>query len=710
MAITRLPPFLPAEEDEKDILEFLKDELQAQERKRQRLHAKIADWEKQYESIHEGESNFPWPRSANPKTGLTQYVVDTVFSIQMNVLKANRLPFICDAKDRRLLPICKPSEEYLQWCADNDKDLNLWPSIEPAVLECLQIGTSLIKGVFEINEETVRLFRNVNFSKLWDNATKEMERAARGNGAISKAELMKGMGSKTLEMIERTVEVSATRLYHVPLVDFWFPLGYRELQHMPWVAERFRARSRRGVENYIEEHGWIKERTDKIKESWKSAGEERRELAEEDRATGTEEATEQVNTFFEVWFEWRFKVDPWTKRKTSKPKRRRWVLWFHPETETILGVLPHPYNNNIWPFFDFHCQRRKNKFLSRGFCAMFESEDSESNAIHKQRRDAATAANTILVKARKNSGLTTENTTIWPNKVFFMDDPEKDMMMEVIGRQLDIQSMINEEQLLQAQVERKSGISELNSGRDMSQIAKGRASATAFMAGLRENLRRFSKILDNFRSAVGGIGMHTLELAQQHAPLGKIFSILGPDGAPLERFFLLPQMPLRGRLFVKCSASTENMNEEIRRQAILLTNNMLTGYYKQMMELAGMMSNPNAPPEVKLLAGKIAEGMNVITEEFLEAFGIRRKNELLVELPPNLSSMSPEMATQIIKQQVNMLKAKGAPIELIDTREQGQPQTPAALPQSPVPLPPAPQQGAAPPQQSATTGPPQLPA
>lgn len=150
---------------------------------------------------------------------------------------------------------------------------------------------------------------------------------------------------------------------------------------------------------------------------------------------------------------------------------------------------------------------------------------------------------------------------------------------------------------------------------------------------------------------------------------------------------MLPQVPLRGRMAVVCTVSNETLNEEVRRQALLLTNNMMQAYYKQMIELVTTLSNPNAPPDIKAISMKVAKGATVLIEEILEAFGIRRRDELTLDPPKTFADLSPQARMELVKQMVNILKGEGAPVELIDTTQQPQPQAPAAAPGAPVPVP-----------------------
>lgn len=676
-----VPTLTLSAEDEEKLLSFLEGELSRLAPRRDRFHRKLRQWKKQYESVHEGESNFPWPKSANPKTGVTQYVTDTMHTVTFNVLKANRQPWYVETDDPDLEGITRPAEEILRHEALNERGLNLWPMSEPAMLERWQAGSGVVKADWEVRREQVRLYEGVPGAEL-----KERAKKATREGRIDKAEVAKAIRVEGLKIVDREIVEQGPSVKHVPLIDFWYPLGYRNLQDMPWVAERFRCFGEMDLEEEAAANDWPEEKVRKVKDFQAMQGVEREELEESDRASGTEDAEEEAVTFFEFWLKFRFNRDPLTRDESKAV--RKYKCWFHPDSRTILAVKPHPNNNGIWPYFDFHCSRRTDKWLSRGMCAVLESDEKEMNAIHKQRRDAATAANTVIAKARRDCGLDEETAELWPMKVLFMDDPKQDLIFETLGRELNILALIQEEETTLRGIERKTGLTEFNLGRDMGNVAKGRAAAASVMAQLRENLRRLSKVLDNDRATLSGMGMHILELYQQHRPFGWVVSTLGAEkGQALEEFFLLPQVPMRGRVFVRCTATDEVMNEEIRRQSILLVNGMMGAYYKQMTELVTMMGNPNAPMEVRRIAMAIADGANALMEEILESFHIRRRKELLVEFPKSFNDLSEQTATDMVKQMVNQLKGKGVPLELVDTRQTGQPTVPAAAPQAPQPIP-----------------------
>ncbi len=674
------------EEEEKKLKGYIHERLEDCKEGRDLLDTKLRKLEKQYESVYEGESNFPWPKSANPRAGVTQYCVDSIFAILLNVLRQNRKPWVVESNDAALQDILEACEDLLQWEAMNERGLNLWPSFRPGGLESCKFGTGILKVVWEKKQERVRFYSNRPDDKIKQNVKKARENKER----LTSVTILEGIKTdeSAIEMKERDVVTQGPKMTYIPFADFFYPLGYNTIQKCPWVAERFRVKSDLELEDLADELNWDKEAVEKVKSHWHSLSEDREDVEPSDKATGQDESDIDVNTFFEFWMKWRFEKDPLTEEE--KPPTHKYVITYHAATGTIMCRVPHPNDSGIWPYFGVDYTRRTGKIKARGVPETIESEEKEINTIRKQRRDAATAAVCNIILARRDSGLDEENTELFPQKILFMDNPKEDMQIENMGRGIDIAALIADEDSVRGYVERKTGLTEFNMGKDMGSIAKGRAAATSMMAQIRENQRRLSDVLANWRETLSDIGLHVLELYRQYAPFGKIFTMLGAEkGDAMEKFLLLPQEPLRGRLLVRSTATDEVMNEEIRRQSTLLVNGILNEYYKQVMELATALSNPNAPPEIKQTAMAVAESSRLKMDTILEEFRIRGKEKLLITLPKSFDDLSKEAQMDWVKGAVNMLKGKGATIDLVDTTQQGQGTTPPAAPGSPLPMPPA---------------------
>ena len=691
--IGNAPGFKLSEEEETKLTAFIREELDKCDDRRDRMLKKLRDYEKQYEAPYEGEASFPWPKSANPKAGVTQYTTDSIFSILVNALRQNRKPWIVESNDQALQDMLTSSEALLEWEAHNERGLNLWPSFRPSGLESCKFGTGVVKVPWEIKTERVRFYSDVPGEKIKENVKKARESKKRLDNAVVMESISESV--ETLKVIEKDVTTQGPKMVYVPFADFLYPLGYKRIQECPWVAERFQVMSEPELEDIAKDLGWDKEAVEKVKGHWHTLSEDREDKDESDKATGQDEGDINVNSFFQIWMKWRFEKDPLTKE--DKPPTKKWLITYHRCSGTIMRKETHPYDSGIWPYFGFDYVRRTGKILGRGIPASIESEDKEINTIRKQRRDAATAAVCMIGKARRDSGLDEENTEIWPLKIFFMDEPKEDLIFQNIGQGIDISTLIADEDSVRGYVERKTGLTEFNMGKDMGNLARGRAAATPVIAQMRENMRRLSDVLANWRETLGDIGLHILELYRQFSPFGKIFTMLGPEkGDAMERFLLLPQEPLRGRLIVRSTATDEIMNEEIHRQTLLLVNGMMKEYYKQIMELATALSNPNAPPELKTAAMDVANASYEMMETILEEFKVRNAAKYLVRLPESFTALSKESQLDWVKAAVNMLKGKGATVELVDTTQQAPAQTPPAAPGGPLPLPAAQPQVTAP--------------
>ena len=106
-------------------------------------------------------------------------------------------------------------------------------------------------------------------------------------------------------------------------------------------------------------------------------------------------------------------------------------------------------------------------------------------------------------------------------------------------------------------------------------------------------------------------------------------------------------------ILLELTASSPLANRESDRQNSLLLMNMLIQFYERIMQLAIVAANPQVPPEIKSVAGKIANGSNEIMDRTIRTFDqVRDPGQFLIDINEEfdkLSAGTPDQRGQLMQ-------------------------------------------------------------
>ena len=182
--------------------------------------------------------------------------------------------------------------------------------------------------------------------------------------------------------------------------------------------------------------------------------------------------------------------------------------------------------------------------------------------------------------------------------------------------------------------ERTSGISDPQLGRE-SQSLGSRATATGTLAMIQEGNRRFDLNVRDIRESGGEIGRRVLELNQRFRPRGASYFVEGADGQFVEAILNLPPEFSASKLAVELTASTATINRETEKQGLIGLLGVVTQYYERLIQLGMLISNPQAPPQLKELGVRCAQGAKHIVDRIVQDFDIRDVNTVVPALLQN---------------------------------------------------------------------------
>lgn len=237
--------------------------------------------------------------------------------------------------------------------------------------------------------------------------------------------------------------------------------------------------------------------------------------------------------------------------------------------------------------------------------------------MHNQRIDNGHIANTVMLAARRGSGVT-DKVRIQPGKILLLTDPNDIKEIRFGNNYL---SSTQEEQITIGMAERRVGISDLNLGRESSPL--GRAAATTVMQLLQEGSRRHDLQTSDLRRALGEQGVQIVELFQAHGvpppeTPGSPEQVLDPEEALAVRQLLTQDDGIAGLIGLQLNAATQAANREVERQSNQEMFSVLTTqYYQPILNILPALSNPQAPPFVREIVLAMIKGSDALLKRIL---------------------------------------------------------------------------------------------
>ena len=258
----------------------------------------------------------------------------------------------------------------------------------------------------------------------------------------------------------------------------------------------------------------------------------------------------------------------------------------------ILRVDYNPFDSR--PFEAMRYQIRGHLFYGMGVAEMLRSLQYEESEIHNHRIINMMLANTkMFVDGGSSLG---ETISVWPGRVLKVADPDK---FKELRLSEVYPSSAQAEAAAIALAERRVGMNDLSMPRP-SQVMGNRTPGITMMSLMQQQNRRFAPAFDAARMATAGAVRQCLYRMQEKLLAGDtrlmrlIEEVVG--GQALATIDLLGSENFDESVRVELSASSGQQNREVERQNQLLLVNLMSTYYKSVLEMSMIMSNPQTPP------------------------------------------------------------------------------------------------------------------
>jgi hypothetical protein len=307
---------------------------------------------------------------------------------------------------------------------------------------------------------------------------------------------------------------------------------------------------------------------------------------------------------------------------------------FNPHFKDAKGYLKgyfQPSSKGLNPFIGLCPMPREELIFGYSCPEIIESSQEEMAQIHNWRRDSNTIANTPGWKKRRYPDVPNPGADWYPGKVWELEDMAD---LEIIQFGGNYNSLMEEESFLMNWVERIMGSGAPSQGQGAGTLdgKRGVYSSQGTMALLSEGNNRLDIYLKRLRYSFHKLGNLIYSSNRDWRPDGAEYTAWGQRGEVVKRSFQFREPEGYRGLFFEIGASNGGANRELDRNNLLLMANTMAGYYRQVTEAAGVITQlPEGHPMRETLL-QILDGARDLANRLLFAFDVDDRNKLAPDI------------------------------------------------------------------------------
>ncbi len=561
---------------------WVNDELIAFNLEREPLLQDWIRWQNQYWAEPATEvKNFPFRRAANIVIPLAAIAVEAIQARIMNTLFSVEPFWSIRPRSKEWIDAAKPMESYLQAEVENSDTLKVYAFCNETVIELVKLGTCVGKTGYE--RYTKKSLRSVG------GEDQDFFVTIRNGGTVGRVPLG--------NYIQRFSELDPQT---APMVGEKHEFSWSQLKQMaqdgrmiPEAVEAIRA------------HRILKGQTT----SYDSGVKLENEVA---RLSKTETKWTDVFEVFELWCS--FDVD-------GDGINEEIVVDYHRASKTFLSIRYNWYDDLHRPYRIANYLNVEGIWPGIGVCKQTEQFQEEATTIHRQRLDNATLANMSQIVLRKGMGYG-NGEPIFPGKMWFVDDPTKDIQQFKLS-EIYPSSYINEENIL-SYYEKRTGANEVILGIPQTGTP---GTATSDLTRLAEGNKRFDLVLKNVKRWLSAIGVDVVTNYQLFGNQNAHWMILGEDGRWVEQILQMPSVLVRRGAVIDLTVTDSITNRQVEQQQWMSLFQVITNYYDRVLQLAQLLG-----PEVfQSVAQRALTSGDDALSMLLETFGVPDTDRFTLE-------------------------------------------------------------------------------
>ena len=565
---------------EKDITNFVRDEIFRALAERTSFQRKVGRWKLVYDvPMPDGPKTFPFFGASNLTLPVVKEAVNTLVAQLVQATLTARPRWVLQDLAEEWEPFVDEVEKFLDLASE--RDLNLGKNAVPWIIEAAKLGTSVIEVGYEVIEDE-------NF-------------------------LITSDGKSVYPHVNVVHDGPIT--YPMNLEDFIIRFGELDLQRARWCGKRLRLNETDVFDQ--ENNGRFKNGTFKEIEKLQASRVPTDSTRLQEQIEETEPTDRLEYVFYEIWV--RFNLRP----KDQKPKMTQIVLYFSMELDKIVGAQFHPYWHGKRPFIKLGYFPVEGRFYDQGLCEMLEQIQEAISARYNARSDNITLASLKVFLKRKGVRALQPGDPLYSGKVLEVLDVHNDIRELAISEIYP--STVNEELMLREYGDRLAGTSEAIAGAAQ---PVSRTTASAQLALLQEQAKRIDLTIRDIRSGMNEIGSQGIDLYFQFGVNGKGIAWMGQKGRNVEALFRMPRRVVELGKAVRIQVPTSIQNKQVKRENSLAIFNLLNQMYREILPLAQGLA-PEALPSV---VQAMVKGAQKVLGDVLETFDISDPEEALAGL------------------------------------------------------------------------------
>lgn len=533
------------------------------------------------------EKNFPFKRAANTVVPLQAIAVEATHARQVNTLFSVEPFYSIRPRSKEWIQAANPFQKYLQTEVEANESLNMFKFCTETLLELDKLGTCVGKSGYE---------------------------------RLTKKSLRR-RGDREEEFFVQTR--NGPTVGRVPLPNFILRFNETDPQTAPMVGEKHKF-SWSQMKSMAQDGRMGKNEVGSVKSYWiqhnqssePSDGDQVLQKVEE--LGLTEPTWAQEFDVYELWISFDVDGDGWDEEI---------VVDYHKESRTFLSIRYNWYDDLHRPYHICQFFPVEGVWPGIGICKMVEQFQEEATTIHRQRLDNATLANMTQIVLKRNVGYG-PGEPIFPGKMWFFDDPTKDIvplkLSEVYGS-----SFANEESVTRL-YEKRSGINEVILGLPHEGTP---GTATSDLTRLSEGKQKFDLTLKHYRKFASSVGYDIVTNLQIFGNQQVHWLVLGEDGAYVEQVLNMPSTLVRRGAFIDLTVTDSITNKDVEQQKWLSLFQVVTNYYNTVLQLAQLFG----PQVFGQVAQRALQASDEAMRRLLETFDVVDSDRfsLVEESPEN---------------------------------------------------------------------------
>lgn len=580
------------------------------------LIKKIEDWQKQYRGELE-EKVIPYVGAANMNVPLTRWLVDTVLVRIVDVIFGQQRVWIVRALKPEFKELARQLEEGLDWWR---KFIKYKKKIFSPLMQSIKMGTGIKLFEYRRKKRVVPLYATQE-----DKDNKDIKKYKTAEGELLIKKTITTYEGPDIYGVSREDFVASS---DAATIEDAFLVGYRTYLRRAQVEAKVRSRL------YYDEILSALQGDDVDETKKARAGAQEKKIEDWDREK------------LQIWKLYiHFDVD-------EDGEEDDILVTYHKETGIILRAIYNPLFYGFRPLNRFVPLPVEYSLDGDAACGILEKMQEEINSQHNQRLDRMNQINAPMWKIREGSGV--EDDKIYPGKKWVVPNITTDIDMMQFA---DVYpSTFTEEAIINSYAEKSVGVTPGIMGVPTAE----RPVARETMALIQEANKKFKFMIDNIRDQISEDGWTAVEMFAQYQPRWEYKTEEG--GEIITKTIDFPQEYLRDNIAIDLAASSELLNQEVRREVNIVAYNLVKDYVRETGQLVQALGSGMIPPACAPFFIAVIYMGNRMMREILKDFNIIDTDEILDSLEKSIDVNAIMQQSQMMIQQMQaqqMMAAQG---------------------------------------------------